>query len=215
MKALSTTPVCCPKTIIIRKLVSVAIFYYTFSLKKNQNQLFFHNNYYISKNASMYKVNLFETEFCCSALLFYNVDLTTWGKSWDKTKRQNSSDMLPTYKSGKLALDSGSEDDSTNGSKPKISDEDVKKVYEMYKNAGSGTDLQVGASRNPRTRRNIKCMSDHLELNQTQLADYLKLMDADSQKLDKIFDADKSEGEESEGKKKSRRSKLKSMFMIR
>ncbi|XP_066247023.1 uncharacterized protein [Euwallacea similis] len=133
------------------------------------------------------------------------ISKSTWrSRAWDKLKKQNSSEILPTYKAKKY-------DESA--ARQKITNEDVKKVYDMYKNVNAALSTE-GALRNTlRTRRKMKCMSDNLELNQSQLMEYLKLMDPSSEQLDRIFDNE--EDAALGAKKKSRRSRFKSMFTIR
>lgn len=160
-------------------------------------------------------------------------DLSTWGKAWEKIKRQDSSELLP-YKAKKRSpkqdvaepytsfesLPKHTQNPTESNDKEKICDEDVKKVYEMYKNVNNGTSMRDGPLRNTiRSRRNQKCISDNIELNQQQLLDYLMMMKPNSEELDKIFDGEKSENERHSpklgDKKKNRRSKLRSMFTIR
>ncbi|XP_066140142.1 inaD-like protein isoform X2 [Euwallacea fornicatus] len=130
---------------------------------------------------------------------------STWGsRAWDKLKKQNSSEILPTYKAKKY-------DEST--MRQKITNEDVKKVYDMYKNVNAALSTEGELRNTLRTKRKMKCMSDNLELNQSQLMEYLKLMDPSSEQLDKIFDDEEDAALES--KKKNRRSRFKSMFTIR
>ncbi|CAG9774074.1 unnamed protein product [Ceutorhynchus assimilis] len=123
--------------------------------------------------------------------------LSTWGKAWDKITRQDSFEQIP-YKKPIHPEEI----------KSKISQEDIKKVYEMYKNVSNNTDNSVRNRTTTRSRRNLKCVSDNIELNQQQFLDYLMLMKPNNDELDKIFDEQKTP------KKKTRKSKLKSMFTM-
>ncbi|XP_050309047.1 muscle M-line assembly protein unc-89-like isoform X2 [Anthonomus grandis grandis] len=147
--------------------------------------------------------------------------LSSWGKAWEKIKRQDSSERL--RKDDSQTSDSSTENlerltqslNETSTSKTKITDEDVKKIYEMYKNVKNEPNkcLREGPLRNSiRVKRKFKCASDNVELNQQQLLDYLILMKPDSNELDKIFDTENEPISPDLDKKKNRRSRFRSMF---
>ncbi|CAG9763825.1 unnamed protein product [Ceutorhynchus assimilis] len=102
--------------------------------------------------------------------------LSTWGKAWDKTTRKDSFEHLP-----------------------------YKKPVHPEKNV-SNTDNVVRNRTTTRSKRNLKCVSDNIELNQQQFLDYLMPMKPNNDELDKIFD--------DQPKKKTRKSKLKSIFTM-
>lgn len=105
---------------------------------------------------------------------------------------------------------------SESNEKPKLNDEDVKRVYEMYKNCKNGATMRNENLRNVIKSHRQKCVSENIELNQSQFTDYLTLMEANPKDIDKIFS--KKNGEDNRGspelglKKKSRRTRLRSMF---
>ncbi|XP_030745332.1 uncharacterized protein LOC115874351 [Sitophilus oryzae] len=151
--------------------------------------------------------------------------LSTWGKAWERFKSSDSSDsrLLDDGSSSKresVQSDRNLFKDPNEALKPKISEEDVKKVYDMYKNINNGPNVREKGY-NLRSKRNLKCVSDHIELNQQQLLDYMLLMKpADgnvSGNLEKdLLEEEKStKSEKVTEEKTSRRSRLRSMFTIR
>uniref|UniRef100_A0AAR5PNX7 PDZ domain-containing protein n=1 Tax=Dendroctonus ponderosae TaxID=77166 RepID=A0AAR5PNX7_DENPD len=149
----------------------------------------------------------------------------TRSKTWYKSTDYATAAEQPTQndKSDYGSPSNDSSNDSMNLSseineKPKLNDEDVKRVYEMYKNCKNGTTMRNENLRNVIKIRRQKCVSENIELNQAQFMNYLTLMKAYSKDFDKIFSEEKfdhNRGSPILGpKKKSRRTRLRSMFTI-
>ncbi|XP_048519770.1 uncharacterized protein LOC109539427 isoform X2 [Dendroctonus ponderosae] len=149
----------------------------------------------------------------------------TRSKTWYKSTDYATAAEQPTQndKSDYGSPSNDSSNDSMNLSseineKPKLNDEDVKRVYEMYKNCKNGTTMRNENLRNVIKIRRQKCVSENIELNQAQFMNYLTLMKAYSKDFEKIFSEEKfdhNRGSPILGpKKKSRRTRLRSMFTI-
>ncbi|KAJ8923499.1 hypothetical protein NQ315_010077 [Exocentrus adspersus] len=158
-------------------------------------------------------------------------NLSGWGKTWEKLKRGNSSEQIRPDKSRKrswspLKKENGDSRNSStvrldlkeDGDKSdlKLSQTDLRKVYDMYRNMSDGTSRP---EKTLRTGRKAKCISDNLELSQHQLLDYLIMMKPNSQELDKIFsEITEDETKSNSGRlgilteEKKSKSKFKSLF---
>lgn len=154
---------------------------------------------------------------------FSLLDLSVWGRTWDKLKRGDSSERIPSNKERKrywspLKRDTNNPSNSKNveeKSELRLSQSDLRKIYDMYRNMNDRGDKIIN-----KNRRNARCISDNLELSQQQLLDYLILMKPSTQELDRIFSEIAEDEPRHEPKrlgrlseeKRSRASKFKSMF---
>ncbi|CAG9855467.1 unnamed protein product [Phyllotreta striolata] len=146
---------------------------------------------------------------------------SAWGRTWEKLTRGDSSEQISSSKDRRKSwspLKKNPKNPTTSRNseeklESKLSQSDLRKIYDMYRNMNDRTDMTC------RSRRNGRCISENLELSQQQLLDYLLLMKPNSQELDKIFLPDdqrdhhdsKRLGILTEGKR-SRTSRLKSIF---
>ncbi|KAG5894429.1 hypothetical protein JTB14_019799 [Gonioctena quinquepunctata] len=119
-------------------------------------------------------------------------NLSGWGRTWEKLKRGNSSEQLRTKnkKRGWSPLKKRNDqknsspctsNDEDEKSELKLSQTDLRKIYDMYRNMNDRSERII------HTKRKTKCISDTLELSQQQLLDYLILMKPNAEELDKIF----------------------------
>ncbi|CAH1153738.1 unnamed protein product [Phaedon cochleariae] len=117
---------------------------------------------------------------------------STWGKTWDKLKRGDSSEKLTVHSKKRSWSPLKKQNDSKNSapctskdeeekSQLKLSHTDLRKIYDMYRNVNDRSERIINS------KRKAKCMSDNLELTQQQLNDYLLLMKPNTEELDKIF----------------------------
>ncbi|CAH0561811.1 unnamed protein product [Brassicogethes aeneus] len=133
--------------------------------------------------------------------------IATWskmvGQKWDQIKRSNSSELLQVntgrkkHWSPSKSQDGGKKisrveslknvitnSDMEEATLRNISQTDLRKVYDLYKNVNPS---EHNSDRTTRNKRRVKSTSDNLELSQQQLLDYLMLMQPDAHELDKIF----------------------------
>nr|CAI5825530.1 unnamed protein product [Callosobruchus analis] len=155
--------------------------------------------------------------------------LSAWGRTWGKLKRGDSSEQiqranginrslspLKKHQSSDLNNDTFTNTFRYNdGDSPdlKLSQTDLKKIYDMYKNMNDKPEKIT------KYKRKARCISDNLELSQQQLLDYLILMKPTPDELDRIFGEIAEENlngsrlsSVSEGKRSRPRSRLKSFF---
>ncbi|CAG9828237.1 unnamed protein product [Diabrotica balteata] len=148
--------------------------------------------------------------------------LSAWGRTWDKLKRGDSSEQLPTNKKMWYPLkkheakSADTSHTSVEKSELNLSQSDLRKIYDMYRHMSD----RDRSEKIIRSKRSGRCISDNLELSQQQLLDYLILMKPNTEELDRIFTEITEEPVRREPKrlgmlteeKRSRASKFKSIF---
>ncbi|VEN53559.1 unnamed protein product, partial [Callosobruchus maculatus] len=155
--------------------------------------------------------------------------LSAWGRTWGKLKRGDSSEQiqtangkkrssspLKTHQSSDLNTDAFANTfryNDTDSPDLKLSQTDLKKIYDMYRSMNDKPEKIT------KYKRKARCISDNLELSQQQLLDYLILMKPTPDELDRIFGEIAEENlngsrlsSVSEGKRSRPRSRLKSFF---
>ncbi|XP_057662020.1 tyrosine-protein phosphatase non-receptor type 13-like [Diorhabda carinulata] len=151
--------------------------------------------------------------------------LSAWGRTWDKLKRGDSSEQLPSTTNRRKMWYPLKKHDSTSSSTSKFGDEkfelklsqnDLRKIYDMYRNMND----KDRCERIIKSKRKARCISDNLELSQQQLLDYLILMKPEAHELDRIFSEISEEPPRQESKRllmvseerKTRTSRIRSIF---
>ncbi|CAH1985448.1 unnamed protein product [Acanthoscelides obtectus] len=154
--------------------------------------------------------------------------LSAWGRTWGKLKRGDSAEEIKTasgkrrnlsYLKKQKSPDSFNDTFTTSlyreNDPPdlKLSQTDLRKIYDMYRNMSDKPEKIT------KYKRKARCISDNLELSQQQLLDYLILMKPSPDELDKIFGEIAEENLKasrlssvSEGKRSRTRSRIKSFF---
>nr|XP_023013076.1 uncharacterized protein LOC111503088 isoform X2 [Leptinotarsa decemlineata] len=120
-------------------------------------------------------------------------NLSGWGRTWEKLKRGDSSEQLRSKNKKRSwsalrkrneenrSTSPGVSNDEEENSDLQLSQMDLKKIYDMYRNMCDKPEKILSS------KRKAICMSDSLELSQQQFLEYLILMKPNVEELDKIF----------------------------